>query len=87
MGAFKRGIIVSVLVLVLMGCASVRTTITDPDGKQWIVQSKKDARIVITKKDNVTVEVDNRGKTGWIEGLMQYILAKPDIKLSNKEGN
>ena len=75
-----------ILLVLITGCAAITTTIEDPQGKIWIVQSKKDA-LVVMKKESMELTVDNRGKTSWIEGLMQYILAKPDIKLSNKEGS
>ena len=85
MGIVKWGIII--LLILVMGCASVETTITTPQNEIWIVQSKKDALVVLKQKDGTEITVDNRGKMSWIEGLMQYILAKPDIKLSNKEGS
>ena len=70
----------------MIGCASVKTEIILPNNETIIVWSKKDA-LVKLKTAEYDLTSDNRGKTSWIEGLMQYILAKPDIKLSNKEGS
>lgn len=82
----KKLIWAIVICFSLVGCAAITTTIEDPIGEVYTVVSKKDA-LVKFERDGVKIEVDNRGKIGWIEGLMQYILAKPDIKLSNKDGN
>lgn len=79
-----------ITVFALVGCAEITTIIIDPDKKTWTIISKSDARVIITQEKEgqviTIIEVDNRGKTSWVEGLMQYILAKPDITLSNKEG-
>ncbi len=82
-------LIITVFALVGCGISRVKTIITDPEGDQWIILSKADARVFITQekgKKTTTVEVDNKGKLHWMEGLMQYIMAKPDISISNKEG-
>lgn len=71
----------------MVGCAAnIKTVVVDPDGKEWKMWSKDDALVSITQ-DQTTFSVDNRGRPSWIEGLIQYILAKPEINLSNKEGN
>jgi len=84
----KKISLIMMIVFMLAGCG-VKTVITDPEGKQWVVRSKSDARVIIMQdktQNKTTLEVNNQGKTNWVEGLMQYILAKPDITLSNKEG-
>lgn len=74
-----------ILLVLTIGCASVKTTITNPQGEIWIVQSKKDALVKLEKKD-IKIEVDNRGKLGLFENLMGIIFMKTDIELKNKEG-
>ena len=72
--------------LFTIGCASVKTTITSPQGDIWEVQSKKDA-LVTLKQNEVEITVDNRGKLGLFENLMGIIFMKTDIELKNKEGD
>lgn len=79
--AIKWGLII--LLVLIMGCASVRTEIILPDNKIITVWSKKDA-LVKLKTAEYDLTTDNRGRPGWLEGVLQYILAKPEIKLSNK---
>lgn len=83
MGSYKWTIII--LLVFLMSCASVKTVIILPNEEIITVWSKKDA-LVKLKTAEYDLTTDNRGRPGWIEGLMQYILAKPEIKLSNKDG-
>jgi len=78
--------IIIITLLFTIGCASVKTTITNPQGETYIVQSKKDA-LVTMKKDGVELIVDNRGKLGLFENLMGIIFMKTDIELKNKGDN
>lgn len=72
--------------LFMVGCTTItRTTITSPSNEVWVVHSKSDALVKI-EWEGAKVEVDNRGKTGFWEGLIQYLLIKPNINLSNMEG-
>lgn len=70
----------------MIGCASVKTTITNPQNEIWIVQSKKDA-LVTLKQEDMEITVDNRGKMGIFENLMGIMLMKTEINLKNKEGD
>jgi len=79
-------LIIVMLVPALIGCSgftNVKTTVKDPKGEVWTVMSKSDALVKI-KKDGAEVEVDNRGKVGFWEGIMQYLLVKPEVKIQNK---
>ena len=84
---FKYVILSILLLLFMVGCATAvtKTTITNPSNEVWVVHSKSDALVKI-EQEGVKVEVDNRGKTGFWEGIMQYLLIKPNISLSNMEG-
>lgn len=79
----KWGLII--LLVFMVGCASVKTVIILPNEEIITVWSKKDA-LVKLKTAEYDLITDNRGRPGWMEGVLQYILAKPEIKLSNKEG-
>ena len=81
---YKWGIIL-VLMLVL-GCATVKTTVADPQGETWTIVSKKDA-LVKFKTKNMEGEVDNRGKLGFVESIFGVLIMKTDIKIQNKEGD
>lgn len=72
--------------LLVAGCATIKTTVTDPQGKVYVVESKKDA-LVTYKKDDVNLVVDNRGKMGIFENLMGIMLMKTEINLKNKDGD
>jgi len=80
---WKWGVIF--LLIITIGCASVKTTITDPQGETYTIQSKKDA-LVVLKQGDTELTVDNRGKMGIFENLMSIMLMKTDINLKNKEG-
>lgn len=80
----KWGLII--LLVFMIGCASVKTTITNPQNEIWIVQSKKDA-LVTLKQEDMEITVDNRGKMGIFENLMGIMLMKTEINLKNKEGD
>ena len=54
--------------LLLAGC-SVKTTITDPDGRMYVVKSRKNA-VVDFKKDGTEIHIDNRGLHGFISELV-----------------
>ena len=75
------------LVFLLTGCASltqVKTTVKDPTGRVFTVKSKSDALVELKTKDGEEIKVDNRGKQSFWEGLLQYLLVKPNINISNK---
>ena len=77
-----------VLLFFMVGCTtltSTKTTIMNPSNEVWTIHSSNDA-VVKIEYEGVKVEVDNRGRAGFWEGLLQYLLVKPDITLSNKEG-
>ncbi len=84
MGCCKWGMII--LLVLIIGCASVKTTIKLPDGKNVEIWSKKDA-LVEFKTSGIEGLVDNRGKLGLFENLMGIIFMKTDIELKNKEGD
>ena len=82
---WKWGLII--LLVLVMGCTgAVKRIVVMPDGETYSVSSKKDA-MVLLKQGDIELIVDNKGKTTWVEGLLQYVLSKPNINLSNKEGN
>lgn len=81
---YKWGVII--LLVLAVGCAAVETTITNPQGDMWIVQSKRDACVTM-KKDGVELIVDNKGKLGLFENLMGIIFMKTDVEIKNKEGS
>lgn len=74
-----------IIFILSIGCTSIKTTITDPNGQVYIVESKKDA-LVTFHKDNVNLVVDNRGKMGVFENLMGIMLMKTEVSLKNKDG-
>jgi len=78
--------IIIITLLLTISCASVKTTIMNPQGEIYTIQSKKDA-LVTMKKDGVELIVDNRGKLGLFENLMGIIFMKTDIEIKNKEGD
>lgn len=84
MDCYKWGLVI--LLVLVVGCASVKTTIINPQGEIYTIQSKKDA-LVIMEKDGVKLTVDNRGKLGLFENLMGIIFMKTDIEIKNKEGD
>lgn len=58
--------------LLLSGC-SVKTTITDPEGRMYVVHSRKNA--VVDFKDNkVSMHIDNRGLHGFISELVGAVV-------------
>lgn len=84
MDNYKWGLII--LLVLVVGCASIKTTIVDPQGATYTVQSKKDA-LVVLKQGDMELTVDNRGKMGIFENLMGIMLMKTEINLKNKEGD
>jgi hypothetical protein len=81
---YKWGLII--LLVLVVGCASVKTTVVGPQGAIYTVQSKKDA-LVVLKQGDMELTVDNRGKMGIFENLMGIMLMKTEINLKNKEGD
>lgn len=78
----KWGLII--LLIFMIGCASVTTTIEDSHGEIWTVISKKDA-LVKLKTAEYELTLDNRGKLGIIESIFGVLIMKTDIEISNKE--
>ena len=74
-------ILFGVAMFSLCGCASLTQVETrawkTPEGV-WVVKSKSDAMVTV-EKDKIIV--DNRGRLGFWEGLLQYMLMKPDIEI------
>lgn len=83
MGCCKWFLII--LLVLIVGCASIKTTITDPNGGTWAIVSKKDSLVKI-EKAGVKVEVNNQGKLGIVESIFGVLIMKTDIELKNKEG-
>ena len=77
---YKWGLII--LLVFMVGCASVKTTITNPQNEVWIVQSKKDAMVTL-KQGDTELTIDNRGKPGIFENLMGIMLMKTEVNLSS----
>ncbi len=90
----KRFLILLVIVALCFGCARVKeltkptpTIITDnmgtvkeEDDKIITVDMKSDAHLKYTKTaDGYTLEIDNRGRPGFMESAAQKILDKTDI--------
>lgn len=73
-----------ILLIFMIGCASVKTTLTSPEGNTWTVISKKDS-LVKFKTPNIEGEVDNRGKLGIVESMFGILIMKTDIELSNRD--
>lgn len=84
MDNYKWGLVI--LLVLMVGCASVKTVVTNDDGITYTVYSKKDA-LVVLKQGNTELTVDNRGKMGIFENLMGIMLMKTEINLKNKEGD
>lgn len=81
-----------IVILTLSACASlthVKTEITDPEGKIWVVKSKSDAFIEIKRPDGTMVKVDNRGGTGFFRAYMEYMLirAAPTVHVGERKGD
>ena len=64
---------------------NVKTTITDPEGKMWIVDSKSDAHVQIKTKD-AEISVNNKGRMSAFESILGIAMTNTDINLglSNK---
>lgn len=65
------------LIVIICGC-TVKTTITDPDGRMYIVNSRKNA-IVSFKKDGADIMIDNRGLHGFISELIGAVAVGNNI--------
>ena len=78
--------ILIIIVLFCASCASVMTTVENPQGEIFTIKSKKDA-LVTLKQGDTELTVDNRGKMGIFENLMGILLMKTDINLKNKDGD
>ena len=63
--------------IMFIGCATTSTSVQWYDGNNITIKSSSDARVVYTK-GNETVEVDNRGRPGFIEQVFGAILLKSE---------
>ena len=59
-----------VIVLLLAGCMST-TTITEPDGKVYAIESRSDSVVHAKLSNNVSLTVDNRGKPSTLDELIK----------------
>ena len=65
--------------LLFMSACSVKTQIIEPDGSIYVIKSKTDSLVVMSKGD-WKVTVDNRGKPNIFESLLGWMLLKtPEI--------
>lgn len=58
----------------MYGC-TVKTHITEPDGNVYTIKSGSDA-LIIMKRPDWEVTVDNRGKSNIFESLLGWLLLK-----------
>ena len=65
------------IVLLLSGC-SVKTTITDPDGRMYVVNSRKNA-VVEYSEGNAKIRIDNRGLHGFISELIGAVVVGNNV--------
>ena len=65
------------LLLLLQGC-SVKTTITDPDGRMYVVHSRKNA-VVEYSEGNANIKIDNRGLHGFIEQIIGAVVVGNNV--------
>ena len=74
----RNNLLLLFVLIVIAGC-TIKTHIIEPDGNTYIIQSKNDSLVTMTKGDwNVTV--DNRGKPNIFESLLGWLLLKtPNI--------
>lgn len=67
------------LLLLICGC-TVKTQIIEPDGRTYTIKSKTDS-LVIVKRADWEITVDNKGKPNIFESLLGWMLLKtPEIK-------
>jgi hypothetical protein len=64
----KTIVFLMVFCLAVMSCA-VKTTITEPSGEQFVVESKSDGFVTYEEAGRKVI-VDNRGKRSLLEDLM-----------------
>jgi hypothetical protein len=57
-------------IMFLMVSCNVKTTITEPTGEQFTVESKSDAHVTYQTED-MKVTVDNRGKPSLLERIAE----------------
>jgi len=74
---------VAMTALLLSGCSlmNVKTTITDPGGKVWTVESKSDALCSIKQKDGTEIVVDNRGRPSVLETAFGLAMSNTNVNL------
>ena len=66
------------LIVIMFGCAT-KTQIIEPDGSIYTIKSKTDS-LVVMKKGDWDITVDNRGKPNIFESLLGWMLLKtPEI--------
>lgn len=63
--------------LLISGC-SVKTTITDPDGRMYVVNSRKNA-VVDFKDDKVDIHINNQGLHGFISELVGAVVVGNNV--------
>ena len=68
---------IALLMILLQGC-SVKTTITDPDGRMYVVNSRKNA-IVNFKDDKVDIHINNQGIHGFISELVGAVVVGNNV--------
>lgn len=93
----KRIAIVILCAVFLMSCGTitktlegtVTTEITDPDGQEWVVVSKDDALVTMTKKvkehESVEITVDNRGKPSAWAAFVQLLMMRTSFTVGEKD--
>jgi hypothetical protein len=73
---------VALLISQLVGCASFRSVgnnesyVVGPDGEKWTVSITRSGYVKYTHPDGHIIEVDNRGREGFLEGAAKLITLK-----------
>lgn len=92
-------IILLIFMLLFVSCSvmkqtlegTVKTEITDPDGQEWIVVSKDDALVTMTKKmkehESVEITVDNRGKPSAWAAFVQLLMMRTTLTVGEKDND
>ena len=68
---------IAIMAILLSGC-SVKTTITDPDGRMYVVNSRKNAVVEYTE-GTTNIKIDNRGLHGFIEQIIGAVVVGNNI--------
>ena len=59
-----------IMALLIVGCTTI-TTITEPDGKVYVIESRNDALVHAKLSNSVSLTVDNRGKPSTLDELIK----------------